>query len=449
MFKKILVANRSEIACRVLRTAKRMGIATVAVYSEADKDAVFVKMADEAVCIGPAAPKESYLNVDAILQAAKDTGAEAIHPGYGFLSESELLVDACEQAGVVFIGPNKHAIQLMGKKIEAKDAMKKAGVPVVPGSDGAIPDEDEAVRLAEEMGFPVMLKASAGGGGIGMYACKKEKKLRKSFEDAQKKGEMFFGSPEVFLEKLIEEPHHIEVQIMADTHGNVRHLLDRECSLQRRHQKVLEEAPSPFLRDDVRKALCETAVTAAKAVDYVGAGTVEFIVDKDQNFYFLEMNTRLQVEHPVTEMILGMDLVEWQLKVAAGEAIDFTQDDVQAKGHAIELRLCAEDPDKRFMPSPGTLTTVQWPEGDGIRVDAGVESGSEVTPYYDSMFAKLIAHADTRDAVIEKLQGAVENTRLEGIATNLSLHKRVLVDDTFKGGTYTTAFVADVLGLKA
>ncbi|MCP4501264.1 MAG: acetyl-CoA carboxylase biotin carboxylase subunit [Deltaproteobacteria bacterium] len=448
-FKKILIANRSEIACRVIKTCQKMGIATVAVHSDADKDALFVKMADEAVHIGASSPAESYLNVDAILKAAKETGAEAIHPGYGFLSESVVLVEACKKNDLVFIGPGTDAISLMGKKIEAKEAMENAGVPVVPGSDGALSDEDEAAKVAEEIGFPVMLKASAGGGGIGMYACKKEKKLRKSFEDAQQKGERFFGSSEVFLEKLIVNPHHIEVQILADTHGNVRHLRDRECSVQRRHQKVLEEAPSPFLKDEVREELCATAVKAAEAVGYVGAGTVEFIVDDEQNFYFLEMNTRLQVEHPVTEMILGMDLVQWQLKIAAGEAIDFTQDDVKPEGHAIELRLCAEDPDKRFMPCPGTLTTVTWPSGEGIRVDTGVKSGSEITPYYDSMFAKLIAHGRTRNEAIARLQKAVAETTLEGIATSLSLHKRVLHDETFQKGVYDTGYLANVLNLKA
>jgi acetyl-CoA carboxylase biotin carboxylase subunit len=449
MFDKLLVANRSEIARRVMRTARRMGIGCVAVYSEADAEAPFVKEADEAVCIGPPPPKESYLNVDAILKAAKDTGAGAIHPGYGFLSESEDLVARCDAAGIVFVGPPVSAMKAMGAKIAAKQTMETAGVPVVPWHKGSLDDEDAAVAAAEHIGFPVMLKTSAGGGGIGMYKCKKEKKLRKSFEDARKKGEMFFGSPEVFLEKYIESPHHIEVQILADTHGNVLHLYERECSVQRRHQKLVEEAPSPFLSDATRASMCSTAVTAARAVGYVGAGTVEMVVDADQQYFFLEMNTRLQVEHPVTEMILGHDLVELQLRVAAGEALPMKQADLTPDGHAIELRVCAEDPDKRFFPSPGTLGEVTWPEGEGVRVDAGVESGNAVPQFYDSLIAKIIGHGATRAEAIERLLKALESTKVDGVATTLDFHRRVLENDVFRAGTYDTHFIEDHLGLKS
>lgn len=450
MFTKVLIANRGEIARRVTRSCQARNIQVVAVCSEADKDAPFVKDADEHVVIGPAAPKESYLNVDAIIAAAKKTGAQAIHPGYGFLSESEALVSACEENDIVFIGPPKAAILAMGSKIEAKAAMRAANVPTVPGTEGALGSEDEAAKAAEEIGYPVMLKASAGGGGIGMTFCKSEKKLRKSFEDAQKKGEMFFGSSAVFVEKFIEDPHHIEVQILADQHGNVRHLFDRECSIQRRHQKVLEEAPSPFISDAVRKDICETAVRAAQAVDYVGAGTVEFVVGADQSFYFLEMNTRLQVEHPITEMITGVDIVDWQLRVAAGEKLDLPED-LATNGHAIELRLCAEDPQKRFFPSPGTLSEIQWPKGEGVRIDAAPNEGEPfvITPYYDSMFAKMVVHGKDRADAIAKMQAAVAATKLSGVAHNLSLHEQILVEETFQKGVYTTAYIADVLGLKA
>lgn len=450
MFTKVLIANRGEIARRVTRSCKARNIQVVAVCSEADKDAPFVKDADEHVVIGPASPKESYLNVDAIIAAAKKTGAQAIHPGYGFLSESESLVSACEENDIVFIGPPKAAIRAMGSKIEAKAAMRAANVPTVPGTEGALASEDEAAEAAEQIGYPVMLKASAGGGGIGMTFCKSEKKLRKSFEDAQKKGEMFFGSSAVFVEKFIENPHHIEVQILADKHGTVRHLFDRECSIQRRHQKVLEEAPSPFISEAVRKDICETAVRAAQAVDYVGAGTVEFVVGADQSFYFLEMNTRLQVEHPITEMITGVDLVDWQLRIAAGEKLELPED-LATNGHAIELRLCAEDPQKRFFPSPGTLTEIQWPKGEGVRVDGAPNEGEPfvITPYYDSMFAKLVVHGKDRADAIAKMQAAVAATKLEGLTHNLSLHEQILSEDVFQKGVYTTAYIADVLGLKA
>lgn len=449
MFQKILVANRSEIARRVARTARRMGIGVVAVYSEADKDAPHVREADEAVCIGPPTPKESYLNVEAIVEAAKETGAEAIHPGYGFLSESEVLAKACEDAGIVFVGPPVSAIRAMGAKIAAKKTMQAAGVPVVPWYEGSLDDEEAAVKAAEQIGYPVMLKTSAGGGGIGMHRCDKEKKLRKSFEDAKKKGELFFGSAELLLEKYVERPHHVEVQILADAHKKTLHLFERECSIQRRHQKLVEEAPSPFLTEKTRKAICATAVKAAEAVGYVNAGTVEFVVDAEQNFYFLEMNTRLQVEHPVTEMILGLDIVEQQLRIAAGEKLPFEQDALRPKGHAIELRICAEDPDKRFFPSPGKLGEVVWPKGEGIRVDAGVESGGQVSPFYDSLIAKIIGYGATRAEAIERLERALEETKIEGVSTTVAFHQRVLAHEDFRAGRYDTGFIEEKLGLKS
>ncbi len=446
--KKLLIANRGEIARRVARTAHRLGLSVVAVYSDADADAPHVREADERVRIGPPPPKESYLNIDAILAAARQTGADAVHPGYGFLSENERFVEACHAAGLVFVGPPVSAMRAMASKIEAKRTMAGAGVPVVPGPIEALETEDAAVAAASAVGFPVMLKASAGGGGIGMSRCKSEKQLRSAFEDARKKGEMFFGSSQVFIEKLVERPHHIEVQILADAHGAVRHLFERECSIQRRHQKVLEETPSPLLDDATRAAVCEAAVKAARAVGYVNAGTVEFVAAEDRSFYFLEMNTRLQVEHPITEAVLGVDIVEHQLRVADGEPLSLPAE-LARNGHAIELRICAEDPDKRFFPQPGTLSEVVWPRGEGIRVDAGVESGSAVPPYYDSLLAKMIGHGATRAQAVERLLKALDETRLVGIKTNLEMHKRILSDEGFLAGHTDTGFLAERLGLKS
>jgi acetyl-CoA carboxylase biotin carboxylase subunit len=449
LFKKLLVANRGEIARRIIRTAKRLGIATVAVHSDADVDAPFVREADEAVRIGPPPPKESYANVDAIVAALQQTGADALHPGYGFLSENEALVAACERLGVTFVGPNVAAIRAMGSKIESKLAMIAAGVPVVPGPVEALESEDAAVAVAEAVGYPVMLKASAGGGGIGMSKCKNDKQLRSAFDDARKKGEMFFGSSRVFIEKCIEQPHHVEVQILADRHGHVHHLFERECSIQRRNQKVLEETPSPLVdrHPGMREALCVAAVKAAAAVGYDNAGTVEFVADDSGAFYFLEMNTRLQVEHPITEAVTGVDLVELQLRSAAGEVIDTLP--VQQTGHAIELRVCAEDPDKRFFPSPGTVTLATWPTGEGIRIDAGVETGSVVPPFYDSLLAKVIGHGATRAEAIARLQAALAVTVVEGVKTNISLHQRVLASEAFVAGDTDTSFIETHLGLKS
>ncbi len=446
---KLLIANRGEIARRINRTARRLGIVTVAVYSDADKDAPFVKEASESVRIGPPPPKESYANVAAIVAALKQTGADALHPGYGFLSESEALVDACVENGVVFVGPPKAAIRAMGGKIESKLKMVEAGVPVVPGPIHALESEDDAVKAAEAAGWPVMLKASAGGGGIGMNKCKNEKQLRAAFEDAKKKGEMFFGSSRVFVEKCIEKPHHIEVQILADKHGNVHHLYERECSIQRRNQKVLEETPSPLVDrfPGMREALCKAAVDAATAVGYENAGTVEFVAGEDGTFYFLEMNTRLQVEHPITEATCGVDLVELQLRAAGGEVLRDLG--LKKNGHAIELRVCAEDPDKRFFPSPGTITKAVWPTGDGIRVDAGFESGDVVTPFYDSLLAKMIGHGRDRSEAIARMLAALDATVVDGIKTNLEMHKKVLAHAEFVAGHTDTSFLESQLGLKS
>jgi acetyl-CoA carboxylase biotin carboxylase subunit len=448
--KKLLIANRGEIARRIQRTAHRLGIQTVAVYSDADAEAPFVKEATERVRIGPPPPKESYASVDAIVAALKSTGADAVHPGYGFLSENENLVAACRDLGVAFVGPSVHAMRAMGSKIESKITMVEAGVPVVPGPIHALEHEDDAVKAAEAVGYPVMLKASAGGGGIGMAKCRNEKQLRGAFDDARKKGEMFFGSSRVFIEKCIEKPHHVEVQIIADQHGNVHHLFERECSVQRRNQKVLEETPSPLVDrfPGMREKLCEAAVLAAKAVKYENAGTVEFVAAEDGSFYFLEMNTRLQVEHPITEATTGLDLVELQLRVASGERFDglpaFTR-----TGHAIELRVCAEDPDKRFFPSPGTVTEAVWPAGEGIRVDAGVESGSAVPPFYDSLLAKVIGFGATRTEAIARLQQALSSTTVAGVKSNLEMHKKILAHEVFARGETDTAFLETHLGLKS
>ncbi len=444
--KKLLVANRGEIARRIGRTARRMGIGVVAVYSDADVDAPFVKEADERIRIGPPPPKDSYGNVEAIAAALRESGADALHPGYGFLSESETLVQTCHALGVTFVGPPLSAMKAMGHKIESKLAMVKAGVPVVPGPIEPLDTQDDAVRAAATVGYPVMLKASAGGGGIGMSKCASEKQLRQSFDDARKKGEMFFGSSRVFIEKCVESPHHIEVQILADAHGNVMHLFERECSIQRRNQKVLEETPSPLLDDASRAAVCDAAVKAARAVGYQNAGTVEFVVGEDRQFYFLEMNTRLQVEHPITEMTLDIDLVEQQLLIAMGHHLAITP---TRRGHAIELRICAEDPDKRFFPQPGTLTRVRWPVAEGIRVDAGVESGSVVTPYYDSLLAKMIGWGETRAQAIERLKAAIDATTIEGVKTNLHMHARILNDAGFVAGHTNTSFLQERLMLKS
>ncbi|MCM8558442.1 acetyl-CoA carboxylase biotin carboxylase subunit [Sphingomicrobium sediminis] len=452
MFKKILIANRGEIACRVMRTASRMGIKTVAVYSDADAHAPHVMMADEAVHIGPAAAAESYLVADKIIAACKETGAEAVHPGYGFLSERTSFAEALDEAGIAFIGPPAGAIAAMGDKIESKKLAKEAGVNVVPGYLGEIADTDEAVKIASDIGYPVMMKASAGGGGKGMRLAYSEQDVRDGFEATKREGLNSFGDDRVFIEKFIEDPRHIEIQLIGDKHGNIVFLGERECSIQRRHQKVIEEAPSPFVTDKMRKAMGEQAVALARAVDYHSAGTVELIVsgaDKTgESFYFLEMNTRLQVEHPVTEEITGVDLVEQMIRVAFGEKLPFAQDDVTYDGWAIEARVYAEDPYRGFLPSTGRLTTYSPPaemrsEDGVVRVDDGVTEGGEVSMFYDPMIAKLITHGATRDEAIDLAVEALDAFELEGLADNVDFLSALLQHDRFRSGELTTGFIAE------
>ena len=443
MFSKILIANRGEIACRIMRTAKRMGIATVAVYSDADAGTPHVTMADEAVHIGGAASADSYLRADRIIEAAQQTGAEAIHPGFGFLSENANFVNAVEAAGLVFIGPGPKAIAVMGDKIESKALAESAGVSIVPGTPGAVEDVDTALAAAKKIGYPVMVKASAGGGGKGMRVIESADELADGMRAAMSEAQTAFGDSRVFIEKFVVQPRHIEIQLLADQHGNVVYVGERECSIQRRHQKVIEEAPSPFISPETRAAMGSQAVDLAKAVDYRSAGTVEFIVGADQDFYFLEMNTRLQVEHPVTEMVYGLDLVEQMIRVAADEKLSITQDDIVADGWAIEARVYAEDPARGFLPSIGQLTRYREPAGDSVRVDSGVEEGGEISMYYDPMIAKLVAHAPTRDAAMDRLHLALDHYEIDGIASNRQFLSAVLENKAFRSGNLTTGFIAE------
>jgi acetyl-CoA carboxylase biotin carboxylase subunit len=438
--KKILIANRGEIACRVIRTAHKMGIETVAVYSEADRHAPHVTMAGEAVLIGPAASNQSYLNGERIIEAARVTGAEGIHPGYGFLSENARFARMVETAGLIFIGPGPHAIELMGSKLASKEAIRDFGIPLVPGTEEAISDAAEAKRIAREIGFPILIKASAGGGGKGMRIVHSEADLESQMERAVSEAVSAFGDGSVFIEKYIGNPKHIEIQILADTHGNTLYLFERECSVQRRHQKVVEEAPSAVLSDALRKRMGEDAVKVARACDYVGAGTVEFLYE-DGNYYFLEMNTRLQVEHPVTELITGIDLVEQQILIARGQPLSLQQEDVTISGHAVELRVYAEDPLDNFLPSVGTLTRYRRPDGPNVRLDDGYSEGMEVPIHYDPMLAKLIAWGHTREAAIRTLSEAIDAYEIEGVATTLPFGKFVLTHEAFLDGSFTTHFV--------
>jgi propionyl-CoA carboxylase alpha chain len=448
MFKKLLIANRGEIACRIIRTANRLGIATVAVYSEADRDALHVDMADEAVPIGPAAAAQSYLDMDKIIAAAKETGAEAIHPGYGFLSENPAFAKALDKAGIVFVGPNPKAIEAMGDKIESKKLAAEAKVSTVPGYLGVIEDAKEATKIADEIGYPVMIKASAGGGGKGMRIAYSRKEVAEGFASSKSEAKSSFGDDRVFIEKYIEEPRHIEIQVLGDKHGNVIHLGERECSIQRRNQKVIEEAPSPFLDAKTREAMGAQAVALAKAVGYDSAGTVEFIVDKDRNFYFLEMNTRLQVEHPVTELVTGLDLVEEMLKVAAGEKLAIKQKDVKLEGSAIESRVYAEDPVRNFLPSTGRLVRFQPPalgieDGVTTRLDTGVEEGGEISVYYDPMIAKLITHAPTRGEAIEQMGRALDAFVIDGFRHNIPFLAVLMRNERWRDGRLSTKFIAE------
>ena len=416
MFNKILIANRGEIAIRIINTCRKLGIKTVAVYSEADEFAPHVKAADESYLIGGPRVNESYLNIEKIIEVAKKTNAEAIHPGYGLLSENAEFAKRCEEEGIVFVGPDSNTIHKMGSKLLARKTMEDAGIPVIPGINDPISTSEEAIKYANQLGYPVMLKASSGGGGIGMQIVKNDDELINAFESNRRRAEQFFGDGTMFMEKVIENAHHIEIQLLADQYGNIVHLFERECSIQRRHQKVVEEAPSPLLNSETRQKMGDSAIKAAKTINYKNAGTIEFLVDEQQNFYFLEMNTRLQVEHPVTEEITGIDLVEQQLKIAYGEKLEINQDDLNIQGHAIEVRIYAEDP-KSFFPSPGTITDVQFPKAEYIRNDVAIEKDYKVTPFYDPMIAKLIVKGKDRNEAISRLQEALRQYKIEGVKT--------------------------------
>jgi len=441
LFNKVLVANRGEIALRIIRACQELGVKTVAIYSEADADSLHVRFADEVVCIGPPPSSESYLNMVRIISAAEVTGAEAVHPGYGFLAENPEFAEICEECDIQFIGANADVIRKMGDKAEAKSTMKKAGVPVVPGSDGVIKDLNHAKSLVKEIKYPIMLKAVAGGGGRGMRLVNSEDELEMNFMMASAEAEGGFGNADLYMEKFIANPRHIEVQVMADTHGNVVHYGERECSIQRRHQKLLEEAPSPVIDEDLRKTMGELAVKGCKSVNYVGAGTIEFLLDADKNFYFMEMNTRIQVEHPVTEMVYNRDLVKDQIRVAAGEPLGYEQKEIKLEGHAIECRINAEDWERNFMPNPGHIENVHFPGGPGVRVDTHIYSGYNIPPYYDSLVAKLIAYGKDREESITRIRRSLDEFVIEGIKTTIPFHRKLIDHEDFKSGMFDTGFL--------
>jgi acetyl-CoA carboxylase biotin carboxylase subunit len=441
---KILIANRGEIALRIIKTCQEMGIETIAIYSEADKEMPFVKAASKAVCVGEPPVNKSYLQAEKIIEIARSENVDAIHPGYGFLSENAAFAKQALKNGIVFIGPNPETIELMGDKIVSRQTMELAGVPVVPGSGSGLKTIEEACGLAASIGYPVMLKASGGGGGIGMVLCENEQALVKSYDSTKSRAMTYFGSDEVFIEKYIVDARHVEVQVFGDNHGNIVHLFERDCSIQRRHQKVVEESPSPFLSESVRQKMFETAVKAARAVNYTNAGTIEFIVDEEENFYFLEMNTRLQVEHPVTEMITNLDLVKWQILTARGEKLPLPQSAIVSSGNAIEFRLYAEDP-VRFLPSPGKITTLNWNNSGEVRIDSGYEEGGTVTPFYDPMIAKCIVHGQTRKEALEAAESFFKDVQIVGIKTNAPLFLKILANEDFQNGSYTTSFLTKKL----
>ena len=445
MFKKILIANRGEIAVRIIRACREMGIITVAVYSEADREALHVQLADEAVCIGSAASKDSYLNIQNILSATVLTGAEAIHPGFGFLSENSKFAKMCKECNITFIGPDAESIDLMGNKAKAREVMMEAGVPVIPGTEGALKNENYAAEMAEIIGYPVMIKAAAGGGGRGIRIVYSKSELSKAYNTAKTEAQACFGDDTLYMEKFIDKPHHIEFQILGDKHGNIIHLGERECSIQRRNQKVLEEAPSAFLTPELRNRMGEAAVKAAKKVGYYNAGTIEFLVDSNLDFYFMEMNTRVQVEHPITELITGIDIVKQQIRIAAGEKLNIEQEDIKLRGHAIECRINAEDPSKDFRPSPGKIIGLNMPGGPGVRIDSAVYQGYTIPPYYDSMIAKLIVHSEDRDNAISRMKRALGELLIEGVTTNVDFQYEILCDDRFIRGQYDTSFLKDKL----
>lgn len=447
MFKKVLIANRGEIAVRVIRACRELGIKTVAVFSTADRNALHAKIADEAVCIGGAATKDSYLNEKAIIAACEITGADAIHPGFGFLSENAAFARNCEKCGITFIGPAPESIEMLGDKAAAKTAMKNAGVPVIPGSDGAVKDMEEAKRLAEEIGFPLMVKASAGGGGRGIRLVEKIEDLEAQVTAAKQEALNFFGDDSIYMEKFIVNPKHIEFQILADKHGNVIHLGERDCSMQRRNQKVLEETPSAIMTPQLRDRMGKAAVAAAKVCGYYNAGTIEFLVDADRNFYFMEMNTRIQVEHPITEFVTGVDLVKAQLKIAAGKELPYEQQDIELKGHSIECRINVESPEHNFRPSPGKINSLHIPGGPGIRIDSSAYQGYTITPYYDSMIAKLIVYAPTRDEAIAKMKWALAEFIVEGVDTNIDFQLSLVRDPAFEEGNYDIGYLGRKMNL--
>ena len=441
MLKKVLIANRGEIAVRIIRACREMGIRTVAVYSEADKNALHRTLADESVCIGPAPSSKSYLNIKAILEAACLTGADSIHPGFGFLSENAKFAKLCEDIGIKFIGPKCELIELLGNKSKAKETMKCSGVPVVPGSKGLIKSKSQAVELAKKIKYPVILKASAGGGGRGIRIAYTEEELKKEYDIVKQEAKISFNDDSLYMEKFIENPRHIEIQILADEHGHCIYLGDRDCSIQRRNQKIMEETPSSFISDEIRNEMGEVAVKAVKEIGYSNAGTIEFLVDKNKDFYFMEMNTRVQVEHPVTEMVTGVDIIKEQIKIASGEELSYSQEDIKINGHSLEVRVNAENPSKNFMPCPGTITELHLPGGNGIRVDTAIYDGYTVPQNYDSMLAKIIVHGKNREESIEKMKSAIAELVIDGIDTNRDFLYQILENEDFVNNNYDTSFI--------
>ncbi len=441
MLKKVLIANRGEIAVRIIRACREMGIRTVAVYSEADKNALHTRLADEAICIGPAQSSKSYLNVKAIIEAACLTGADSIHPGFGFLSENPRFAKICDEIGIKFIGPNHNLIELLGNKSKAKETMKNAGVPVVQGSEGLIYSKDQAIEIAEQIGYPVILKASSGGGGRGIRIAYNKEELEKEYEIVKHEALVSFNDDSLYIEKYIENPRHVEIQILADEYGNCIYLGERDCSIQRRNQKIIEETPCSVINDDIRNKMGEISVKAAKEIGYTNAGTIEFLVDKNKNFYFMEMNTRIQVEHPVTEMVTGIDMIKEQIKIAGGDVLDYRQDDINITGHSMEARINAEDPSKNFMPNCGTITDLHIPGGNGVRVDTAIYSGYVVPPNYDSMLAKVIVHGRTREESIAKMKSAIAEFVIDGVKTNTDFILEILENKNFIENNYDTSFI--------
>ena len=441
MLKKVLIANRGEIAVRIIRACREMGIRTVAIYSEADKNALHKTLADEAVCIGPAPSNKSYLNIKAILETACLTGADSIHPGFGFLSENPNFAKLCEEIGIKFIGPKHELIELLGNKSKAKETMKKTGVPVVPGSDGLVQSKKQAIEIANQIKYPVILKASAGGGGRGIRIAYTEEELKKEYDIVKQEAKVAFNDDSIYIEKFIENPRHVEIQILADEHGNCIHLGERDCSVQRRNQKVLEETPSSVISEETRTKMGEVAVKAVKEIGYSNAGTIEFLVDKNQDFYFMEMNTRVQVEHPVTEMVTGVDIIKEQIKIASGEKLSYSQKDIKVDGHSLEVRINAENPDKNFMPCPGKITGLHLPGGNGIRIDTAIYQGYTVPQNYDSMLAKIIVHGKTREESIAKMKSAIAELVIDGIDTNRDFLYKILENKNFITNQYDTSFI--------